>query len=71
MHSYPTIYDHGKNLDFSSPPSHSTIPDNSQSPNIFVDHSQLGSSDTFFDPSNSPILLLEDLTGKEPDQRSF
>ena len=29
VHSYPTIYDHGKDLDFTSPPSQSTIPNNS------------------------------------------
>ena len=57
VHSYPTIYDHGKDFDFSSSSSHFTILDNSQSPNIFVDHSQLGSSNTSSDPSNSPIII--------------
>ena len=57
VHSYPTIYDHGKDLDFSSPSSHSTILDNSQSPNTSVNHSQLDSLDTSSDPSNSPIIV--------------
>ena len=56
VHSYPTIYDHGKDLVFSSPSSHSTILDNSQF-NISIDHSQLDSSNTSSDPSNSPITV--------------
>ena len=64
-HSCPTIYDHGKDLDFSSPPSHSTILDNSQSPNTSIDHSQLDSSDTSFDMSNSPIIVARRRSSKE------
>ena len=65
VHSYPTIYDHGKDLVFSSPSSHSTILDNSQIPNTSIDHSQLDSLDTSSDPSNSPIIVAPRRSNKE------
>jgi len=61
VHSYPTIYHHGNDLDFSS----LTISDNSQSPNTFVDHSQLDSSDTFYEPSNSPVIITPRRSDRE------
>jgi len=56
VHSYPTIYDYGKDLVCSSPFSHSNILDDSQS-NMSVDHSQLDSSNTSSNPLNSPIIV--------------
>ena len=71
MHSYPTIYDHGKDLVFSSP-SHtllSLIILNLTF--LLIIHNWIPQTLLMIHQIHQLLFLLEDLIGTEPDQRSF